>query len=497
MCERGGLGGAAVASGCCCHRPCLGAPSTPRHAAPPPCHSPPPQAKPPLLPSFDLEGIAALIKAGAVKRIICMCGAGISVSAGAALLHPALTLQLLSKLQWLRQQRFVHRGCQVHGRQPWAQAGSANQRPLVVSRHALLHKRPMLALAGGACPSLDPQPTRCRTCLLSLPTGIPDFRSPGTGLYHRLEEYGLPHPHAVFEIDFFRRNPRPFYTLAKVGGGGAGAGMAERSRTQRPCWVNAGYCVCLNPGAESFHHLNPTTCPPSPRSCSWHLFGRPHPLLHAFPCLLYGLFSPPPSPRSCSLAPSWPPPPTTSCACCTTRGCCCAASHRQVENCRIASLSVHVVPFLGPGPQNQPAAACLCCCRTHDQMLALRFLLYRRTSTAWSTRRGCPPRQWWQRTATLTLRAASRCAAPVLPHVELSCCMLCHVGEAGAGRCCSSASCLRLVRHGKALLGMCLYLPTSPHVQCGMAHDVGHVREAVFKQEGNPCYCKKRVSTVV
>ena len=58
-------------------------------------------------------------------------------------------------------------------------------------------------------------------------SGIPDFRSPGTGLYHRLEEYGLPHPHAVFEIDFFRRNPRPFYTLAKVGCGSAcGMGAA-------------------------------------------------------------------------------------------------------------------------------------------------------------------------------------------------------------------------------------------------------------------------------
>lgn len=28
------------------------------------------------------------------------------------------------------------------------------------------------------------------------PPGIPDFRSPGTGLYHRLEDYGLPHPEA-------------------------------------------------------------------------------------------------------------------------------------------------------------------------------------------------------------------------------------------------------------------------------------------------------------
>lgn len=32
--------------------------------------------------------------------------------------------------------------------------------------------------------------------------------------------------------------------------------------------------------------------------------------------------------------------------------------------------------------------------------------------------------------------------------------------------------------------------------QCGMPHDVGYVREAVFKQEGNPCYCKKRVRAV-
>ena len=31
-------------------------------------------------------------------------------------------------------------------------------------------------------------------------------------------------------------------------------------------------------------------------------------------------------------------------------------------------------------------------------------------------------------------------------------------------------------------------------VQCGMPHDVDYVREAVFQQEGNPCYCKKRVS---
>lgn len=44
---------------------------------------------------------------------------------------------------------------------------------------------------------------------------IPDFRSPETGLYANLERYKLPHPEAVFDIDYFRSNPKPFYDLAK------------------------------------------------------------------------------------------------------------------------------------------------------------------------------------------------------------------------------------------------------------------------------------------
>ncbi|KAF8843348.1 NAD-dependent deacetylase sirtuin-2 [Paxillus ammoniavirescens] len=50
---------------------------------------------------------------------------------------------------------------------------------------------------------------------VSTSAGIPDFRSPGTGLYANLARLNLPYPEAVFEMDFFRRNPVPFYTLAK------------------------------------------------------------------------------------------------------------------------------------------------------------------------------------------------------------------------------------------------------------------------------------------
>jgi len=50
---------------------------------------------------------------------------------------------------------------------------------------------------------------------VSTSAGIPDFRSPKTGLYSNLARLNLPHPEAVFEINFFRRNPVPFYTLAQ------------------------------------------------------------------------------------------------------------------------------------------------------------------------------------------------------------------------------------------------------------------------------------------
>ncbi|KAI8831197.1 sirtuin 2 [Chytriomyces cf. hyalinus JEL632] len=50
---------------------------------------------------------------------------------------------------------------------------------------------------------------------ISTSAGIPDFRSPSTGLYANLAKYNLPYPEAVFSINFFRKSPKPFFTLAK------------------------------------------------------------------------------------------------------------------------------------------------------------------------------------------------------------------------------------------------------------------------------------------
>ena len=50
---------------------------------------------------------------------------------------------------------------------------------------------------------------------ISVSAGIPDFRTPGTGLYDNLQEYGLPFAEAIFDLNFFRSNPAPFYRLCQ------------------------------------------------------------------------------------------------------------------------------------------------------------------------------------------------------------------------------------------------------------------------------------------
>jgi len=50
---------------------------------------------------------------------------------------------------------------------------------------------------------------------ISTNANIPDFRSPGTGLYSRLSKYNLPSPQSIFDIVYYRHNPNPFCHIAK------------------------------------------------------------------------------------------------------------------------------------------------------------------------------------------------------------------------------------------------------------------------------------------
>lgn len=54
-------------------------------------------------------------------------------------------------------------------------------------------------------------------CQVSVSCGIPDFRSKD-GIYARLavDFPDLPDPQAMFDIEYFKRDPRPFFKFAKV-----------------------------------------------------------------------------------------------------------------------------------------------------------------------------------------------------------------------------------------------------------------------------------------
>ncbi|KEY83979.1 SIR2 histone deacetylase [Aspergillus fumigatus] len=51
---------------------------------------------------------------------------------------------------------------------------------------------------------------------ISTAAGIPDFRSPETGIYDRLKPLHLPYPEAIFHINYFRHTPEPFYAIARA-----------------------------------------------------------------------------------------------------------------------------------------------------------------------------------------------------------------------------------------------------------------------------------------
>ncbi|KAJ9490186.1 hypothetical protein VN97_g3069 [Penicillium thymicola] len=51
---------------------------------------------------------------------------------------------------------------------------------------------------------------------ISTGAGIPDFRSPNTGLYDKLAPLRLPYPEAIFHINYFCHTPEPFYAIARA-----------------------------------------------------------------------------------------------------------------------------------------------------------------------------------------------------------------------------------------------------------------------------------------
>lgn len=50
---------------------------------------------------------------------------------------------------------------------------------------------------------------------ISTSAGIPDFRTPGTGLYDNLQRFDLPRAESIFELNHFREHPAAFYELCK------------------------------------------------------------------------------------------------------------------------------------------------------------------------------------------------------------------------------------------------------------------------------------------
>ena len=50
---------------------------------------------------------------------------------------------------------------------------------------------------------------------ISTSAGVPDFRSPAGRHFHDLKKYDLPSPEAIFDLQYFKKKPEPFYALAK------------------------------------------------------------------------------------------------------------------------------------------------------------------------------------------------------------------------------------------------------------------------------------------
>lgn len=120
--------------------------------------------------------MAQLIKAGRVRRLVCMCGAGISVSAGDL---PTTCLTHVQSMKFSNQ--WVT---------PVFMLCAAPHSPRLVTQIGQLFNNQLFV------------PPIC--VVINGSPGIPDFRTPGTGLYSQLDAYNLPAPEAIFTLSYFR-----------------------------------------------------------------------------------------------------------------------------------------------------------------------------------------------------------------------------------------------------------------------------------------------------
>ena len=51
---------------------------------------------------------------------------------------------------------------------------------------------------------------------ISVSAGIPDFRTPGSGLYYSLDDYDLPTPESLFDLQYFKNYPEKYYSYFLV-----------------------------------------------------------------------------------------------------------------------------------------------------------------------------------------------------------------------------------------------------------------------------------------